>query len=691
MKPLRGTTRIVKVLAVAFALAACEQEQNLGNPNADGGAGAGGRGGTGPGVGGRGGQVGGPSGAGGGGAAGASAGTGGAGATGTAGATGAAGNGGGGSGAAGAGGAAGAAGGRGGSGGGAAGSGGTSGSAGQAGGGGVGGATSGRGGSGGSTGGGGGGTTGAAGTGGGGAGGTGGATGGGAGTTGAAGAGGGGAGGTGGATGGVGGTAGAPGTGGTGTTLAAPTLFTALPSAARVQLTWVPPSSAAYAGSLLLRGTAPVNVTPSAGTTYTSGEIVGGATVLVVGDTASHLDTPLTNGTTYYYQAFAFTGTRQYSAGVAASAVPHVLATQFGSGTSVGIGGFTGATRGMELRFHPTTGYHVLVRSGAAGATEDTISYVHCASSCVNSASWTTTALASLPTNYDARLALDQQGMPRVVLQGAQQRLYRSCVAGCDAEASWSTVTLPLGLGGRAGIVVDEQNRVWVAVSSGNTIELGHCASGCTSAANWLETPAVSGTAINVVDLQISRSGQFALLYSQSSNPFSLRHASCQSGCDQSSAWSNRAVFTTGGTPYGPEYRFLDDGRSARLFGRRVDSLGAGFNEYRACDTCAPGVPPLLFQMPATTVHSFDVNEHGQPRFLVGTDASGYDLYSCDLACNLSTSWTAVEVIAGTPAGSDRAYKIQMLPGDRPILLLWGGGAAVSIRGAAVPDTPPLW
>jgi len=483
----------------------------------------------------------------------------------------------------------------------------------------------------------------------------------------------------------------APGTADAPQALAAPTRFVALPSAEKVQLTWVPPPDSTYAGSLLVRSTAPVDVTPAAGVTYASGDGLGSTTVLVAGDTASFLDTPLTNGTAYYYEVFAFTASHQYSVGVAASAVPHALSTRLPNKVGVGLQGFSGAIQDVELRYHAGTGYHMLVRSGASGA-EQTVYYAQCGASCSTAASWTKTSLATLPSNYGAHLALDQQGMPRVVL-GDSERTYRSCVAGCSSEASWSSVTLPGG-GLLRGVAVDTQNQVWV-VSAGSSstpsTDVVHCASGCTNAANWTVTAVLPGVNGAIEDFSLGPSGQMAILHFVGTSQRMLRLASCASGCGDTSAWSIQSIFNIGGYSYDEQYRILSDGQGARLFAVR-NASGVDHPEYHACDTCAPGVPPLLLELPSPSVRSFDVNEQGQPRFLTGTDASGYDLYYCDLGCDLADNWTAAEVIPGySPGYNYGVIRLQVLPDDRPILIIGSDSGAVALQGAAAPDGPPAW
>ena len=88
----------------------------------------------------------------------------------------------------------------------------------------------------------------------------------------------------------------------------------------RLNLTWVNPSSD-FAGVLLLRraGTA-VTDAPATGQSYTVGQVLGSSTVIHNSTGTSLGDTGLTNGTTYHYKAFAFDTSRNYAAGVDASA-----------------------------------------------------------------------------------------------------------------------------------------------------------------------------------------------------------------------------------------------------------------------------------------------------------------------------------------------------------------------------------
>ena len=94
--------------------------------------------------------------------------------------------------------------------------------------------------------------------------------------------------------------------------------LTATAGNAQVTLNWVlPGGSPDYNGALVLRraGSAPTS-TPTDGTNHAVGSTLADGSVVVFNDTAlatTVTDTGLTNGTTYYYQAFARDGSTQYS------------------------------------------------------------------------------------------------------------------------------------------------------------------------------------------------------------------------------------------------------------------------------------------------------------------------------------------------------------------------------------------
>lgn|GEM_PF-3569849 len=101
------------------------------------------------------------------------------------------------------------------------------------------------------------------------------------------------------------------------------TNFTATAGDARVDLSWKKPSDSDLSGILIVRR---AGAQPSSGpinaVSYAVGNSLGGGTVIYASNGTSHADTGLTNGTTYYYKAYAFDTSKNYASGVSANATP---------------------------------------------------------------------------------------------------------------------------------------------------------------------------------------------------------------------------------------------------------------------------------------------------------------------------------------------------------------------------------
>jgi hypothetical protein len=81
------------------------------------------------------------------------------------------------------------------------------------------------------------------------------------------------------------------------------------------KFTWQDPTDDDRAGTLILRSTAPIVDAPAAGASYALDETIGAATVVFVGIQRTGNDTPPAAGP-YYYSAFAYDTSRNYSIGV---------------------------------------------------------------------------------------------------------------------------------------------------------------------------------------------------------------------------------------------------------------------------------------------------------------------------------------------------------------------------------------
>ncbi|MCE9616096.1 MAG: DUF1565 domain-containing protein [Lentisphaerae bacterium] len=97
----------------------------------------------------------------------------------------------------------------------------------------------------------------------------------------------------------------------------------AYPLHLRVEFEWSNPPSHDLTGVLVVRkdGAAPTG-TPVVGQVYTNGQALGDGVVVHTAVATTWTDAPLTAGTTYHYQFFAFDDVANYSAGVGTSATP---------------------------------------------------------------------------------------------------------------------------------------------------------------------------------------------------------------------------------------------------------------------------------------------------------------------------------------------------------------------------------
>ncbi|MBT3198354.1 MAG: hypothetical protein HN350_00400, partial [Phycisphaerales bacterium] len=82
----------------------------------------------------------------------------------------------------------------------------------------------------------------------------------------------------------------------------------------QVDLNWTKPSDSDLSGVVIVRraGSAPATG-PANGVSYSVGSSIGGGTVIYNADGASYQDTNVTNGTTYYYEAWAYDTSLNYS------------------------------------------------------------------------------------------------------------------------------------------------------------------------------------------------------------------------------------------------------------------------------------------------------------------------------------------------------------------------------------------
>ena len=93
--------------------------------------------------------------------------------------------------------------------------------------------------------------------------------------------------------------------------------FAAAPGDTLAKLSWTNPA-VDYYRTLVLQASSAIAAVPNTGTEYHVGDVIGNATVVYVGNTQTHQVNGLTNGTTYFYKAFAYDLNTNYAPGVQA-------------------------------------------------------------------------------------------------------------------------------------------------------------------------------------------------------------------------------------------------------------------------------------------------------------------------------------------------------------------------------------
>ena len=480
--------------------------------------------------------------------------------------------------------------------------------------------------------------------------------------------------GTGGSTAGGGGTGGQGGGGGAVDPLAPGevTGLVALPSAGSVYVGWTPPPDPTYAGVVVLgRAGGAVTDAPATGAAYAPGDSVGASHVVFAADGNHVLDAPLPNDITVHYRAFTYATGFHYSQGITESATPHLVVPQAFTDVTIAAG-FQSTIRSVDLALGAGGALHVLVTAGASNQSWH-VHYGTCSSSCGSAASWTFLELGTVPEYRRGRLALDPQDHPRVVYPpdyGPTAR-YRACTAGCDLEPNWSTVDLAAGSGSAIG--VDATGRAWI-VSAGTPLNVSTCAAGCSSVANWVTfSPAPDGSFVE--DLQLPSSGAASLLYYHYNGAsFELHHASCGADCTDVASWTDTYVTTTQGSAPAASYRFMPDGKGARMIERQWNAD----NQYYACDGCAPGEPSFVYQFDNTQAYNMmklEISSKGQPRLLTDLSTGAVHVTACAYECDLPARWTATAV---TPSGASAA-DLQLDAADRTVVA-YGLGTNLVVR-----------
>lgn len=266
--------------------------------------------------------------------------------------------------------------------------------------------------------------------------------------------------------------------------------------------------------------------------------------------------------------------------------------------------------------------------------------YAHCTSGCGDKTSWTFTHIGE--DVQDARIALDPNGRPRIMLFGPvfdptwprMRYQYAACDSSCSYSASWTITTIATPIEPTATREYDN-NRYFAVDSQGHpafvytdTTQNDHpgtfymsCQSGCTNAGNWVET-ILSDSLFDKVSLAFSAEGhpRLAFGFFDENVDLYLSYAQCDVGCESGANWSG----TT------------------------------------------------LVQVHGTAMYSLAADSNGQPRMAVYTGSYAYDPFEdhkllylwCDAQCGSASGWYFTGT--GLPFGSGDGVSLALDQQDRP-------------------------
>jgi hypothetical protein len=424
----------------------------------------------------------------------------------------------------------------------------------------------------------------------------------------------------------------------------------ALPSNASVYVLWTMPSDPDLDGVLVARAVGePVDGVPVDGTSYGPGETIGNAEVVFASDGLNLLDSPLQNGTTYHYRAWAFDLDLNYSVGSADHAIPQDALPTSLTSHEAPVGGQIGAVR---LAFDGSEQPHAALRVDAGGSQWQ-LRYATCDSGCDAPSDWQIALVDTAPSN-SPDIALDVLGRPRIAYPRSGATYFARCDNNCGVGGNWSNVALPGTTAGTTVIDVDANGRTWIVGGTGQ-LEISWCDNGCTNGANWT-TITRAGSYFYKHELQHTSTSDRLLVVSRYDANYSTRILRCSGACEDPDDWSEEVVGNTSGSVYPLRYRFTADEEGAR-------TLFPYDGRYGECEDCAPSLPPVLYQFTSTEIYYagfLQLSAKDQTRMFVRHSSGAMNYLLCDYDCGKPTSWIvgnallpSSEVLAGFEIGSD--------------------------------------
>lgn len=228
-------------------------------------------------------------------------------------------------------------------------------------------------------------------------------------------------------------------------------------------------------------------------------------------------------------------------------------------------------TYGTSLAVDGNGGVHVAyaIFSGTDEAGFKPATYAYCPEKCADQANWSYTHLGE--DVQDARLAIDPNGRPRLILFGPvydptwprMRYQYAACESNCTKQTNWkiTTIATPIEATGTREannnhyFALDSQGRP--AFLYTDTIQNDHpgnfymsCKQNCTDASQWTETPLFAGGTIDKPSLVFSPYGypRLAFGFFDAEANLYFAYAECDSNCTDPSNWYGTILIDIHGT-----------------------------------------------------------------------------------------------------------------------------------------------
>ena len=283
------------------------------------------------------------------------------------------------------------------------------------------------------------------------------------------------------------------------------------------------------------------------------------------------------------------------------------------------------------------------------------IGFIHhgsCASACGQPGAWSPAGVLDVGRiGFEPSLAVDGSGGLHLLSgsDGSPFSLhYATCAAECDVPAGW-TITWLEGAGDvlRSSLQVASDGTLHAAayrVSSGDLV-YGHCAAGCTDAANWTFLTVVEeGDVGQEPSLAIGAGGRLHIAYLDVTGKH-LSYATCAASCGDLGGWTTTAVDPGAGA-----------GRQASIAAASDGSVAIAYYDETARDLryalCREGCTSTAAWLTTTIEAGPDVGR--DPSLAIDRDNRAHLAYNdfgagtlryatCATDCESSASWRMTE------------------------------------------------